>query len=94
MGYSKLELTDRVALVVGGTSGIGRALVRGLAEAGADVVATSRREELVVETAKEVEALGRNSLVVTSDVHDRASIEAMTARMHPPTWKKGMAVHP
>ncbi len=79
MGYSKLELTGRVALVVGGTSGIGRALVRGFAEAGADVVATSRREELVVETAKEVEALGRRSLVVTSDVHDRASIEAMTA---------------
>ncbi|HWQ34634.1 MAG TPA: glucose 1-dehydrogenase [Blastocatellia bacterium] len=81
MAYSKLELTGKVALVVGGTSGIGRAIVRGYAEAGADVIATSRREELVVETAREVEAMGRRSLAVTSDVHDRASLEAMTARV-------------
>jgi NAD(P)-dependent dehydrogenase (short-subunit alcohol dehydrogenase family) len=81
MAYSKLELTNKVALVVGGTSGIGRALVRGFAEAGADVIATSRREDLVAETAREVEGLGRRSMIVTSDVHDRASIEAMTAKV-------------
>ena len=81
MAYSKLDLTGKVALVVGGTSGIGRAIVRGYAEAGADVIATSRREDLVAETAKEVEAMGRRSLVVTSDVHDRASLEAMTAKV-------------
>lgn len=81
MAYSKLELTGKVALVVGGTSGIGRAIVRGYAAAGADVIATSRREELVIETAREIEAAGRRSLAVTSDVHDRASLETMVARV-------------
>lgn len=81
MSFAGLELNGKVALVVGGTSGIGRAIVRGYAEAGADVIATSRREDLVAETAREVEAMGRRSLAVTSDVHDRASLEAMTARV-------------
>ncbi len=81
MAYSKLDLTGKIALVVGGTSGIGRAIVRGYAAAGADVIATSRREELVIETAREVEAAGRRSLVVTSDVHDRASLEALVAQV-------------
>lgn len=66
-------------MVVGGTSGIGRVIARGLAEAGADVVPTSRRAELVEETAAEIEALGRRSLRVTSDVTDRQSLEALLA---------------
>ena len=81
MGYSKLELTGRVALVTGGTSGIGRAIARGLAEAGADVVPTSRRQELVEETAREIEGLGRRSLAVASDVEDRASLERLVAEV-------------
>ena len=47
MGHSLLELTGKVAVVIGGTSGIGRAIAHGLAEAGADVIASSRRPELV-----------------------------------------------
>ena len=79
MAYAPLDLTGRTAVVVGGTSGIGHVIARGLAEAGADVVPTSRRAELVEETAAEIEALGRRSLRVTSDVTDRQSLEALLA---------------
>ena len=75
MAYSKLELNGKVAVVVGGTSGIGRAIAHGLAHAGADVIPTSRREEQVETTAREIEELGRRSLRVASDVADRASLE-------------------
>ncbi len=75
MTYSKLELNGKVAVVVGGTSGIGRAIALGFAEAGADVVPTSRRAEQVENTAREIEKLGRRSLRVTSDVADRESLE-------------------
>jgi NAD(P)-dependent dehydrogenase (short-subunit alcohol dehydrogenase family) len=65
------------AVVVGGTSGIGKALALGLAEAGADVVATSRSAEMVDATAAEIEAAGVATLRVVSDVADRASLEAL-----------------
>ena len=70
-----IDVAGKVAVVVGGTSGIGRALALGLAAAGADVVATSRRAEQVKETAEQIAALGRRTLAVTSDVADRASLE-------------------
>ena len=75
MTYSKLELNGKVAVVVGGTSGIGRAIAHGFAQAGADVIPTSRREEQVETTAREIVELGRRSLRVPSDVSDRASLE-------------------
>lgn len=77
MGYSKLDLTGRAAVVIGGTSGIGRAIAHGLAEAGAHVIPTSRRLEQVEATAREIEALGRRSLRVPSDVADRDSLEKL-----------------
>lgn len=77
MPFPALDLTGRTAVVIGGTSGIGRALAHGLAEAGADVVATSRRAELVAAAATEIEALGRRSLRIVSDVGDRGSLEAL-----------------
>jgi NAD(P)-dependent dehydrogenase (short-subunit alcohol dehydrogenase family) len=73
------SLEGKTAVVTGGTSGIGRALSLGLAEAGADVVATARREQNVNETANEIEALGRKTLRVTSDVCDRGSLERLLA---------------
>jgi NAD(P)-dependent dehydrogenase (short-subunit alcohol dehydrogenase family) len=79
MAYSKLDLTGRVAVVIGGTSGIGRAIAHGLAEAGADVVPTSRRTEQVDVAAAEIESFGRRSLRVTSDVSDKASLENLLA---------------
>jgi len=74
-----LDLAGKIAVVTGGTSGIGRALSLGLAEAGADVVATARRQQQVEETADGIEALGRKTLRLTSDVCDRASLEALLA---------------
>lgn len=79
MSFAKLELNGRTAVVVGGTSGIGRAIAHGLAEAGADVICTSRREEQVEVAAAEIEALGRRTLRVTSDVSDKSSIEGLLA---------------
>ena len=75
MSFSKLDLSGRVAVVIGGTSGIGRAIAHGLAEAGADVVCTSRRQAQVDTAASEIEAKGRKTLRVASDVSDKASIE-------------------
>lgn len=71
-----LPLERRVAVVTGGTSGIGLALVRGLARAGADVIPISRRKEQVDTAADEVESLGRRSSRVMADVSDRSSLDA------------------
>ena len=79
MNYKALELNGKVAVVVGGTSGIGRAMAHGLAEAGADVVATSRRAEQVEAVAVEIEQRGRKTLRITSDVSDKASLERLLA---------------
>jgi NAD(P)-dependent dehydrogenase (short-subunit alcohol dehydrogenase family) len=77
MGYSRLELNGKVAVVIGGSSGIGRTIARGLAEAGADVIPSARRLDQVETVAAEIEALGRRSLRVTSDVTDRSSLEGL-----------------
>jgi len=74
-----LSLEGKTAIVTGGTSGIGRSLSLGLADAGADVVATSRRQKQVDEAADEIEAHGRKTLRLESDVCDRASLEALLA---------------
>jgi NAD(P)-dependent dehydrogenase (short-subunit alcohol dehydrogenase family) len=75
VSYKPLELTGKTAVVIGGTSGIGRAIAHGLAEAGADVIPTSRRIEQVNAAAKEIEQRGRRTLRVSSDVSDRGSLE-------------------
>ncbi len=77
MGHKLFDLTGRTAVVVGGTSGIGLAMAVGLANAGADVVATSRRQEQVDEAALQIEATGRRALRLTSDVGDRKSLERL-----------------
>src|SRR5215470_9731579 len=76
MGHPALSLTTKTAVVIGGTSGIGRTLALGVAQAGANVVATGRREERVRSVTKEIEALGRKSLAVACDVGSRANLEA------------------
>jgi NAD(P)-dependent dehydrogenase (short-subunit alcohol dehydrogenase family) len=79
MSYKPLDLTGKAAVVVGGTSGIGRAISLGLAEAGADVVASARRQQQVDETAAEIEARGRQTLRLTCDMQDRGSLERLLA---------------
>jgi NAD(P)-dependent dehydrogenase (short-subunit alcohol dehydrogenase family) len=77
MGHPLLELKGKTAVVIGGTSGIGLALSKGLAQAGADVVPTGRRAEQAKAAASAVEAMGRQSLVQTCDVTDDASLERL-----------------
>jgi len=75
--YKQLDLAGKVAVVVGGSSGIGRTLALGLAQGGADVVSSARRKDLVDELADQIEALGRRSLRVACDVSDRSSLEKL-----------------
>lgn len=77
MGHPALDLDSKTAVVIGGTSGIGLALAKGLAEAGADVVPTGRRRSLVQDAVCEITKLGRQSLAMDCDVGDRASLEAL-----------------
>jgi NAD(P)-dependent dehydrogenase (short-subunit alcohol dehydrogenase family) len=74
-----LDLGSKTAVVIGGTSGIGLTLAKGLAQAGADVIPSGRRTELVQSAADEIGEMGRQTLAVPSDVTDRASLEALLA---------------
>jgi NAD(P)-dependent dehydrogenase (short-subunit alcohol dehydrogenase family) len=81
MEKTGLSLSGKTAVVVGGTSGIGRAIACGLADAGADVVATSRRQSEVDATASDLESRGSRTLRLTSDVGNRSSLETLCAAM-------------
>jgi NAD(P)-dependent dehydrogenase (short-subunit alcohol dehydrogenase family) len=74
-----LSLEGKVVVITGGTSGIGRALSLGLADAGASVIATARRQQHVDETAEAIEARGGKTLRITSDVCVRSSLETVLA---------------
>jgi NAD(P)-dependent dehydrogenase (short-subunit alcohol dehydrogenase family) len=71
------DLTGRIAVVVGGTTGIGRAISLGLADAGADVVVTGRRAQVIEEVAGAIEKKGRRTLRQPADVGDASSLEAL-----------------
>ncbi len=71
------SLESKTAVVIGGTSGIGRNLSLGLADDGADVIASARRQQHVDETAAEIERRGRQTLRLCSDVCNRASLEQL-----------------
>jgi NAD(P)-dependent dehydrogenase (short-subunit alcohol dehydrogenase family) len=71
------DLTGRIAVVVGGTTGIGRAIALGLADAGADVVVTGRRAQVIDEVAGAIEKKGRRTLRQPADVGDASSLEAL-----------------
>ena len=75
MSYAPFELGGKAAVVFGGTSGIGRAIAHGLADAGADVIATSRRDERVEAVAGELEGRGCRTMRMTSDVSVRGSVK-------------------
>jgi len=75
MRKSTLDLTSRTAVVIGGTSGIGLAIARGLAKAGADVIPTGRRLDHLERAAAEIRQIGRRSLTAVCDVTELTSIE-------------------
>jgi NAD(P)-dependent dehydrogenase (short-subunit alcohol dehydrogenase family) len=79
--YKGLSLEGKRALVLGGTSGLGKSIARGFAEAGADVVAVSRRAEEVRKTAEEIRALGRRTLEATADVASRNDLQRVVDAM-------------
>jgi NAD(P)-dependent dehydrogenase (short-subunit alcohol dehydrogenase family) len=74
---NRFDLTGKVCLVTGGSRGLGREMVLGFAEAGADVVIASRRQESCDETAREVEALGRAALPFACHVGQWDGLEAL-----------------
>ncbi|AUV80446.1 short-chain dehydrogenase [Salinigranum rubrum] len=75
--HTPVSVSGKRAVVVGGTSGIGQAIALGFAEEGADVIATSRSEEKVDETAAAIEERGANTARITCDVTDAASLDAV-----------------
>src|SRR5690348_9583438 len=77
MSYPGLDLNGKTAVVIGGTSGIGRALALGLAQAGADVIPSARRGPEVASAASEIERLGRRSLAATCDVTSEPSLQQL-----------------
>ena len=77
MTRSLFDLNTRVAVVTRGTTGLGHAIALGLAEAGAEVMASSRRQEQVEKPAAEIAALGRRTSRVARAVLDRGSVQAL-----------------
>lgn len=77
MAKNIFDLSGKTAVVLGGTSGIGLALAIGLADAGANVAASSRRQQQVNEAADRIEAAGTKTLRITSSVSERASLQRL-----------------
>ena len=77
MGHPQLDLTGKTAVVTGGTSGIGLAISKGLAIAGANVVVSGRREELCTKAAQEIEQAGGKALGHTVDVTSHESLQVL-----------------
>ncbi|MDB5552489.1 MAG: glucose 1-dehydrogenase [Rhizobium sp.] len=77
---SKFDLTGKVALVTGASRGIGQAIAVALAEAGADVAIAARKTDDLKDTARGIEALGRNALPVALDVTKTKSINGIISQ--------------
>ncbi len=77
MEYPTFDLSSKTAVVIGGTSGIGRAIAKGLANAGANVVSTGRRADLVQSVSSEIKSMGRRTLAQVCDVTSRESVEEL-----------------
>ncbi len=72
-----LSLDGRVVVITGGGTGLGRAMGRDLARAGADVVVAARRPGPIDEAADEFRSMGRRSLAIPTDVTDSAQVNAL-----------------
>jgi NAD(P)-dependent dehydrogenase (short-subunit alcohol dehydrogenase family) len=77
---TELRVDGKVAVVTGGSKGIGRRIALALAEAGADVVVAARSREDLEKTAREIEGLGRRAIAVPTDVADPVALESLVER--------------
>lgn len=73
------DLTGRVAIITGGSIGLGRQMAEALAEAGANLVLCARKKERCEEAARDMEKLGVRALALSCDVKDQASVEQLIA---------------
>jgi len=80
--WKSFGIEDQVAIVSGASEGIGRTLAVALAEAGAHVALASRTQTTLDQVASEIEAMGRQTLVVPTDLTDVAQIRALVAKVH------------
>jgi NAD(P)-dependent dehydrogenase (short-subunit alcohol dehydrogenase family) len=79
MSNSVFDLSGQVALVTGASRGLGQCFARALANAGADLILTSRRRETLADFEAEIGSLGRRTVAVGLDVRDSSSIQRMAA---------------
>ena len=77
MALQDFSLDGKVAIVTGGSRGLGKAMALALARAGADVVVASRSREQLEVAAREIQALGGNVLTVPTDVTDSQQVDRM-----------------
>lgn len=77
MSTEQFDLSGKVALVTGASRGLGQAMGRALARAGADLVITSRDKSTLTDFQREVEAMGRRAVPLELDVRDESSIQSM-----------------
>ncbi|MCC6382402.1 MAG: glucose 1-dehydrogenase [Dehalococcoidia bacterium] len=77
MAVADFSLEGKVALVTGGSRGIGRSIALALAEAGADVCVAARKPEALAETTAAVQATGRRGLAVATNVRDMGQLERL-----------------
>ena len=80
--WSSFGLEDQIAIVTGASQGIGRTLAIALAQAGADVALVSRTRSDLETVAKEIEAAGRNALVIPADIQDVSQIRKLVDEVH------------
>jgi NAD(P)-dependent dehydrogenase (short-subunit alcohol dehydrogenase family) len=73
--FDQFNLAGKVALVTGSGRGLGKAMALALGEAGADVVVTSRTQQEIEDTAREIEKRGRETLIVQSDITNPKEVD-------------------